>query len=115
MASSCADAGELGAEDKWIVEAARSTDVSEWPDGEHSCEAMGPKIQGNALGLETHLCVPFNLVIPRFHDVPRSFDEFKAFLQSVDSKYAPGHIAEGIVFHHPDGRRAKIKRKDFAY
>jgi len=25
----------------------------------------------------------------------------------------PGHRAEGIVFHHPDGRRAKIKRKDF--
>jgi hypothetical protein len=23
--------------------------------------------------------------------------------------------AEGIVFHHPDGRRAKIKRKDFAW
>jgi hypothetical protein len=22
-------------------------------------------------------------------------------------------LAEGIVFHHPDGRRAKIKRKDF--
>jgi hypothetical protein len=28
-------------------------------------------------------------------------------------KFSPGHLAEGIVFHHPDGRRAKIKRKDF--
>jgi hypothetical protein len=26
---------------------------------------------------------------------------------------APAGLAEGIVFHHPDGRRAKIKRKDF--
>ncbi len=109
------DANESGKEDKWIVEAARNTNVSEWPDGEHPCEALGPKIQGNALGLDRHLCVPFNMEIPRFQGVPRSFDDFKAFLQRVDSKYAPGHLAEGIVFHHPDGRRAKIKRKDFAY
>ncbi len=109
------DAELQGKEDKWIVEAARGTDVSTWPDGEHSCEAMGPKIQGNGLGLDTHLCVPFNMEIPRFEGVPRTFEGFKAFLQHVDSKYAPGHVAEGIVFHHPDGRRAKIKRKDFAY
>ncbi len=109
------DADEYGAEDKWIVEAARSTDVSNWPDGEHSCEALGPKIQGNALGLDHFICVPFNMDIPSFDGVPRSFAGFKAFLERVDSKLVPGHLAEGIVFHHPDGRRAKIKRKDFAY
>lgn len=32
---------------------------------------------------------------------------------ALESKFAPGHLAEGIVFHHPDGRHAKIKRKDF--
>jgi hypothetical protein len=32
----------------------------------------------------------------------------------LDSQFAPGQLAEGVVFHHPDGRRAKIKRKDFA-
>ncbi len=109
------DVDEYGKEDKWIVEAARGTNVTNWPDGEHSCEALGPKIQGNSLGLDRHLCVPFNMDIPTFEDVPRSFAGFKAFLRQLDSKYAPGHIAEGIVFHHPDGRRAKIKRKDFAY
>jgi hypothetical protein len=31
----------------------------------------------------------------------------------MQSLYSPGHLAEGIVFHHSDGRRAKIKRKDF--
>lgn len=39
-------------------------------------------------------------------------------LQTAETQQAtdtqPGHLAEGIVFHHPDGRRAKIKRKDFA-
>ena len=44
----------------------------------------------------------------------RTFDGLRGFLATLDSRFAPGHLAEGIVFHHPDGRRAKIKRKDFA-
>jgi hypothetical protein len=51
--------------------------------------------------------------VPVFEDVPRGYDELREYLARLDSKYAPGHLAEGIVFHHPDGRRAKIKRKDF--
>ena len=102
------------AEDKWIVDAARGTDVTGWADGEHSCEALGPRIQGNPLGLEERRCIPFNLEIPEYVDVPRTFDGLHEFLATLDSRFAPGHLAEGIVFHHPDGRRAKIKRKDFA-
>ena len=41
------DADQYGTEDKWIFDAANSTDVSTWPDGEHSCEAVGPNIQGS--------------------------------------------------------------------
>ena len=26
-----------------------------------------------------------------------------------------GHVVEGIVWHHPDGRMVKIKRKDFGF
>lgn len=92
----------------------RGTDVTGWPDGEHSVEALGPSIQGNPLGLTRHLCVPFNLKIPAYDEVPRTYDGLKRFLAALDSRFAPGHLAEGIVFHHPDGRRAKIKRKDFA-
>ncbi|GLZ28309.1 hypothetical protein Lesp02_04990 [Lentzea sp. NBRC 105346] len=101
------------AEDKWILTAANNTDVSAWPDGEHPCEALGPRIQGNALALDEHLCVPFNTAAPVFTEVPRTYGELRDFLAELDSRYAPGHLAEGIVFHHPDGRRAKIKRKDF--
>jgi hypothetical protein len=107
------DADESGKEDKWIFEAVRSTDVAGWPDGEHSAEALGPHIQGNLLGLKTHMAVPFNLEIPAYDDAPRTFDALRGFLVELDSKFSPGHLAEGIVFHHPDGRRAKIKRKDF--
>ncbi len=107
------DTDEFGKEDKWILEAVKGTDVSGWPDGEHSAEALGPSIQGNPLGLEKHLCVPFNLAIPAYDDAPRTYEGLKALLSDLDSLYSPGHLAEGIVFHHPDGRRAKIKRKDF--
>lgn len=127
-------------ENKWIHEAAEHTQTWSWPDGEIPCEAMGPKIQGNPLGLEQHICVPLTdftefvevgddedgfwendfkpflescAELP-VYDVPdRSFDALQALLFDLDSKYSPGHLAEGIVFHHPDGRRAKIKRKDF--
>ncbi|HET9143782.1 hypothetical protein [Actinophytocola sp.] len=101
------------ADDKWILAAARNTDVSDWPDGEHSCEALGPRVQGNPLGLDEHRCVPFNRMAPVYVQVPRSYEGLQTFLATLESKFAPGHLAEGIVFHHPDGRRAKIKRKDF--
>lgn len=107
------DADECGAEDRWIFEAARGTDVADWPDGEHSCEALGPSIQGNPLGLDRHLCLPFNLRPPLLGDVPRSFEGLRAWMTEPKSVFSPGHLAEGIVFHHADGRRAKIKRRDF--
>lgn len=109
------DADPESPEDRWIYEAVGNTDVSSWPDREHPSEALGPKIQGNGLGLETHLCVPFNLEIPVYDVADRNFASIKSFLAQMESKYAPGHLSEGLVFHHPDGRRAKIKRKDFAY
>jgi hypothetical protein len=108
------DADEYGPDDKWIFEAVRGTDVSTWPDGEHPAEALGPNIQGNPLGLPNHRVVPFNMTIPIYGDVPRTYEGLRAFLATLESLYSPGHLAEGIVFHHPDGRRAKIKRKDFA-
>ncbi|HET9953898.1 MAG TPA: hypothetical protein VFQ61_05325, partial [Polyangiaceae bacterium] len=74
------DADEQSNEDKWIFEAVRGTEVREWPDGEHSVEALGPSIQGNVLGLAKHICVPFNLRIPVYEDVPRTYEELKSFL-----------------------------------
>lgn len=107
------DADEFGPEDKWLFEAARSTSLKDWPDGEHACEALGPSIQGNPLGLTRHVCLPFNMQAPVYRDVPRTFEGLKACLRDLESSFSPGHHAEGLVFHHPDGRRAKIKRKDF--
>lgn len=108
------DTDEFGPEDRWIIEAAGNTNTAEWPDGEHPCEALGPKFQGNTLSLEEHLCVPFNMDIPTYDEIPRDFDGLAKFLAEIESHYSEGNLAEGVVFHHPDGRRAKIKRRDFA-
>lgn len=96
--------------DKHIFAAADATDFSTWPDGSWSCEALGPKIQGGAEGTEPSL-LPFSL--PSFvasaeqPDVPRDFDGLAAYLGAAGW--------EGIVFHHPDGRMAKIKARDFGH
>jgi hypothetical protein len=107
------DANIENASDKWIFAAVDGTDTSTIPDGEHCCEALGPKINGNPLGLEKHVCVPFDLDPPVYFDVPTEFDALRDWMENVDSVFSPGHKIEGIVFHHEDGLRAKIKRKDF--
>ena len=100
---------------KHILKAVANTYTRDWPDGEHCCEAIGPKIQGNPLGLERPECVPFDLDPPviLYGVPPRDYDGLHAYLDKFDSILSPGHLAEGIVFHHIDGRKAKIKRKDF--
>jgi hypothetical protein len=107
----------VDADDKYILDAATCTDVSLWPEGAHCCEAMGEKIQGNTLALEGRRLFPFDLYhgVPSFLAVPRTHLELGRFLKDFESRVTPGCLAEGIVFQHPDGRRAKIRRKDFCY
>lgn len=112
--------------DKWIMDAARATrGVKGWRDGHYPCEAIGPRIQGNPLGLGTRRLVRLDLDLalevnnmpyrlPRLSFVPDSVDELREYVVGLDSVYSPGHPAEGVVFHHPDtGQLAKIKRRDF--
>lgn len=74
-------------------------------------ELLGPKVQGNPHGYKNHYlvrvvpCDP-QLTLPDGYPVPRTFDQIKSAFES-------GYINEGIVFHHQDGRMAKIKRRDF--
>lgn len=73
------------------------------PDG--SYELMGPKVQGNKENLPAHTLLPHGAV--KLPDVPTDFDGLRTYLGE--------HNIEGIVWHHPDGRLAKIKRKDFGF
>lgn len=86
-------------EDQWHTEAFGD---GNWPDGTY--ELCGPKVQGNPEGFEVHVLVPHSDAT-QYDSVPRTFDGIKSFLDGMD--------IEGLVFHHPDGRMAKIKKRDY--
>jgi hypothetical protein len=67
-------------------------------------ELCGPKVNGNPEGFAGHVLVSHDDA-DEIKDAPRDFDTLVAFLADFPH--------EGIVWHHPDGRMAKIKRRDF--
>ena len=68
-------------------------------------ELLGPKIQGNPEGYREYTLLKHSDA----EEIEIKFDK-KSILTFLEStKY------EGIVFHHPDGRMAKIKKRDFGY
>lgn len=88
-----------GPDDRWHREGLENTGPVE--DGTY--ELLGPKIQGNAEKLQRHILVKHGSVV--LGDIPLTFDGIKEYLREYGG--------EGIVWHHPDGRMVKIKRKDF--
>jgi hypothetical protein len=93
-------------QDKYIFAAVDATVFTEWSNGAWSCEALGPKIQG---GVESNApCLyAFSLHPDVLLDFPEEFTFF------IIRDYLAEHPIEGIVWHHLDGRMAKIKRRDF--
>lgn len=84
-------------EDRWHREAMHAA----LQDGTY--ELVGPKIQGNPDKFAAHTLIKHGeSLLP---DAPRTFSAIKAYLEPLQ--------IEGIVWHHPDGRMVKIKRKDF--
>lgn len=89
-------------QDRWFREAPA-------PKSNGTYELLGPKVQGNPEKFQGHVLLKHSdaHVFPSFPKTMRNFDGFKMFLEHMD--------IEGIVFHHPDGRMAKIKKKDFGF
>jgi hypothetical protein len=75
-------------------------------------ELIGPKVNGNPHERTTHLLVRHGAVEV---DLPASltFDSLRDALAPYRGNDYRDWI-EGIVWHHPDGRRAKLKARDFA-
>jgi hypothetical protein len=71
------------------------------PEGTY--ELVGPKIFNNPEKFPKHSLVSHT--DSEIYDLSRTYKEIKDFLTLFDY--------EGIVFHHPDGRMGKIKKKDF--
>ena len=82
--------------------------VDEALEGDHldpgTYELCGPKINGNPEGVDHHVLLRhggFPLLV-----VPLTFDGLRSYL-------ADHAQMEGIVWHRPNGRMAKIKARDF--
>lgn len=68
-------------------------------------ELVGPKVQGDPEGMGRHVLVRHGRgVAGPLDGVPTDFEALKSYLAPLD--------IEGIVWHHPDGRMAKIKKGD---
>lgn len=72
------------------------------PDGTY--ELMGEKINGNKSNLSGHI---FVLHGENIVELERTFAGIKKWLKE--------HGEEGLVFHAPDGRMCKIRRKDYGF
>lgn len=88
-----------GPEDRYHREATLPT-----LDGTY--ELVGPKVQGNPERREAHILIAHSGT-GQYPDAPRTFDGLRDWLSGKD--------IEGVVFHHPDGRMAKIKLRDFGW
>jgi hypothetical protein len=101
----------FGPEDKWYLDALPSV-VANFDRGGHvsteldegTYELVGPKIQGNPEKFNQHTLVRHSFG-EGIGNLDRTFEGLRRALEELDW--------EGIVFHHPDGRMAKIKGRDF--
>jgi hypothetical protein len=88
-------------EDRWHMEAWGSLTSRELEDGTY--ELIGPKVQGNPEGATRHELIRHG--VHNLLDAPRDYEGLRDYLSDKP--------IEGIVWHHPDGRMVKIKRRDF--
>lgn len=68
-------------------------------------ELVGPKVQGNPEDFTTHALLRHDEA-QLLADAPCDFDGLREWLLAHP-------LYEGIVWHHEDGRMAKLKRRDF--
>ena len=94
-----------GPEDKYHREAFNlrlDSGFDGYSDGTY--ELLGPKVQGNKDRFDWHVLLLHESAVA-YPLAPRDFVSLKEFLT--------GNMIEGLVWHHEDGRMAKIKRRDF--
>lgn len=91
---------------KYVAEAILNTQGASghgaWATGTY--ELLGPKINGNPEHFDAHFLM-YHTFASSLPDAPRDFEGLATWLHA--------HPYEGIVWHHPDGRMAKIKKRDF--
>jgi len=113
----------------WIIEGllnSKSRGYLEFlGDGQFFGELIGPKVNGNPYMLDEHLWIPFSTFAQkhlRYKSWGKYPKDFKTISEWFKNDLLPlynlmkGHkdgFVEGIVFTHPDGRLAKLRRDMF--
>ena len=85
---------------RWHMEALNNMPISAMRDGTY--EVIGENIRNNAENIKGHLLVPHRGT--ESYMIDTDFNNLSKWLFNVD--------IEGLVFHHPDGRMGKIKKRD---
>lgn len=91
-------------EDQWFAEA---WSVLTTPLADGTYELVGPKVGTNPYNLGQHEFWPHGEFFPSHMEPPRNFSGLYDWFEATE--------VEGIVWHHPDGRMCKIKRRDFGF
>lgn len=100
----------------WLYWLKTKHDDSDIEDGTY--ELVGPKVQNNYYNLETHMLFKhgwelggwFVCDLDVFCNPPLTFKCLRLLFQDFVEHT---EYFEGLVWHHPDGRMAKLKAKDF--
>jgi len=104
----------------------------ELPDGQWFGELVGPKVNGNPYRLKEHRWIPFatyarkKLLYKSWGKYPKNYETIRNWFKELiplycwkihtkdladeDPNYA---FVEGIMFTHPDGRMAKLRKDMF--
>ena len=90
-----------GPEDRWHQEGLKNTSMP------GTYELIGPKVQGNPYNLVTHSLILHGAIEIPLSPLNLTFHGLLAWMEVNEH--------EGIVWHNPDGRMAKLKRRDFGF
>lgn len=95
-------------------------------NGQHFGELIGPKVNGNPYKLDEHLWIPFSefcqkhLKYKYWGKYPKTFESISKWFKELMPLYTSMKgdrkgFVEGIVFTHPDGRMAKLRKDMFEF
>ena len=108
----------------------------ELPDGQYYGELIGPKFHNNPHQVDQHYWIPFQRYAQK-HLVYKSYGEYGTDFDSIsewfreglfslfhakwhgtdleEASVSNGTFCEGVMFTHPDGRMAKLRRDMFEW
>jgi hypothetical protein len=104
-----------------VREAYKRKYIDMLPDGQHFGELIGKKYHGNPYKIDNHLWVPFarlqdTCAYTSWGRYPKTFDAISDWFRDLMPLYGRktgSEFVEGVVFTHPDGRMAKLRRDMF--